>query len=213
MFVLYDLEIFFCPICIYNISFKMSFRKRLQGTALTSAVQKTGVDAINSDEEVNGVLDETQQEAFITQMNLLVGQYISRWKSFFSWTSLLIIYIRILDLIGIMIGNINIEFKSLFLNLAISPLFLSSSFSFVFISIFDLFAIYFIITNRMIYSRMYAFASLCIHLYLGGTGRHLVVAITVPLLCVASETFSSAQSDAKEGLNKLVKFKYPHKKA
>ena len=64
-------------------------------------IKQRGIDAVNSDEEGNAYLDETQQELFVSQMTNLVEEYIARWRSMFAWVALLAIYIHGGCLVGL----------------------------------------------------------------------------------------------------------------
>ena len=215
-------------------------RQRLQGTDLKQAVEKEGVDAINSDEEANGVLDELQQEQFIQQMELLVTEYIGRWRAMFAWLSLLVVYIEILNLVGLMPVfrplTASFEFRSVILNFAISPLFLSQTFFHIWplalgVSLMDICAILWVVSACMRRRQMMGlprFSQICRTLGLGSLlmhllltyagnaplfGRHFVLTVTCPLLCLTAETLVGSGEAAVEGLDKLSKFKYSHKKA
>lgn len=212
----------------------LSVRKRLDGKALTQSVSEQGVDAVNSDEEQNGLLDESQQELFISQMTLLVGQYVGRWKAMFAWTVLFVSYITLLDMFGMFPPTrwlvTAIEFKSLVLTVAIFPVLISVELFHVWpllmiVSVAELaatFRMWQMVTRPD--SQKYAIAyfavlslivrSGLIYMYAAHWGgRHIVSLFAFPLLCVSAYTLISSQSAANEGLRKLDKFKYHFKKA
>jgi hypothetical protein len=201
---------------------------------------KRGIEPVNSDEEHNMVLDETQQEKFISEMNLIATQYIATWRKMFAWTSLLILYVNAFSLLGLVPLSRHalaiLTPKSVTLNLFLSPIYAGSFFftsplAPIFVQLASLFSLMWSVKQCMrksassyaSFSRLNrllglgAFSAWTFLAYLYNIpnpfwGRHLVLSLSVPLQALAAETYRSACETAREGVDKLEKFKYSHKK-
>jgi hypothetical protein len=206
-------------------------RQRQTGKALTEAIKKNGVDVINSDEEQNNILDENQQERFISQMTLIAQDYVATWKRLLFYVYVIVIYIHTLSLIGLLSPAYLVSWtpSSMTVQLFISPLWLGlSSFSpscilpVSLVEIATLVSVYHM--HRNDYSQktirvsgvsgLLVWIALCSFARTGSLfwGRHLVLLVSQPLLCVAADTYVSSKTLAHEGIDKLTKFKYSYKK-
>ena len=218
----------------------MASRKRIVGQALTEAVRANGLEPVNSDEEQNMVLDEAQQEKFVSEMNLVVSQYVATWRKMFAWTSLLILYVNAFSLLGLVpLTRQFLAFltpKSVTLNLFMSPSYAGSFFFAnplepIFVQIASLFSLMWTVKQCLrrnasayaSFSRVnmllacIAFSAWTFLAYSYNApnpfwGRHLVLSLSVPLQAIAAETYEAACETAREGVDKLEKFKYSHKK-
>ena len=214
-------------------------RKRVTGDALTQAVMKRGLEPVNSDEEHNMVLDETQQEKFISEMNLIATQYIATWRKMFAWTSLLILYVHALSLLGLVPLTrgflTHLTPQSVTFQLLLSPAFAGSAFFSsplfpIMLEVLSLSAMMWTIreclkrptmsypafssVNKLVGFLAFLFWALLSYVQASNSvwGRHLVLTLSIPLHCLAAETFRGAREMAKEGVDKLDKLKYSHKK-
>jgi len=80
---------------------KQNRRKNILSPELRNDIKRRGVDAVNSDEEKE-FLDEAQQERFVSQMTIIVDEYIARWRSLFAWLSVIVLYVHLGCLIGLL---------------------------------------------------------------------------------------------------------------
>ena len=199
---------------------------------LKAAVKKHGLEAVNSDEELNSVLDETQQERFIQQMQEIANSYMQSWKRMFSWLSLLIMYINILALLGMVPTTRSLVStwtpRSVTVQFLISPVFLGSGFFGTFVpcavhaSTCILTFLVVIVALRGGSLKLVRLVGLVAfvtwiatsYMYLEHWmwGKHTVLVISLPLLCVAADTYLGARELATQGVAKLAALKYSHKK-
>ena len=157
----------------------------------------------------------------------------------FSWLGLIILYIHLGNLLGALTPIASVtglyEPKSLLVAFVLSPLSLSRNFSTATVSTAVLSAVtlvadYWVITQcirdrRMnpqfkVIERAIGFVTLLAWIVLAVVvginpfwGRHTVVMVATPLLCVAADTYMSSRELAVAGLEKLGQFKYSYKKA
>lgn len=214
-------------------------RRRITGKELTEAVKTKGIEPINSDEEQNMVLDETQQEKFISEIQIIASQYISTWRKLFAWISLLILYVHSLSLLGLVPFTRSLVSlaspRSVTLQFLLSPTFAGASFFGdplvpIFVQLGSIFIVMLTVRECMQraslsypsftrVNRILGFTAFCawtilayMHAQNPIWGRHLVLSVSCPLLSLAAETFRGAQELAKEGVDKLQTLKYVHKK-
>ena len=213
-------------------------RQRITGAELKVAVEQKGVDVVNSDEEQNGVLDEAQQEQFITQMTMISHEYIQRWKGMFSWLAVFVLYMNSMSLVGIFPLTRHIITawtpQSVTVQFFLSPAWLAAGFyghiwSVLFLQVATLFAVLWISANASAaeppaqfkrINRVIALVSFALWSLLSALtdqphvfwGRHTVLIVSVPLLSFAAETYLGSRELALGGLDKLNKFKYTHRK-
>jgi hypothetical protein len=204
--------------------------------AIKAAVKKHGIEAVNSDEELNGILDEAQQERFIRAMHAMASDYIHTWRQMFSWLSILVCYINILAFCGSFpfLRSFFTSWvpKSVTVGALVSPIWLLSGFFGSTIPLIihasSLLTIFHIMTivarhqtpglSRRI--RGIGLTSLVVwgiisNVYIEKNwywGKHIVVCLSLPLMCIAADTFVSARDLAIQGIDKLSALKYSHKK-
>lgn len=198
---------------------------------LKAAVKRDGINAVNSDEEISGILDEAQQEKFIQSMQAIASDYMHSWKRLFSWLSILIIYINVLALLGMVPHTRQIISlwvpRSVTLQFLISPVWLGSGWFGRTLPLVGQ-----IISTLMIFHVI----SMCIRGPTTGSsrfirttgvvsaiawmaisyrllwGKHSVIMLSLPLLCLAADTYVGARDLACRGIEKLSSLKYSHKK-
>ena len=216
-------------------------RNRLAGKDLTSAVNKRGADAVNSDEEPNAVLDEAQQQKFIEQMELIATQYVQNWRTMFAWLSLLVLYIHVFALLGLVPFTRNIIAswtpRSVTVQFLISPVNLLSAFFSsgalpLLLELITIACIAFIYSRSMQrvpspdalhrfkrINRLIGLALAVLWPFMASKyienwtwSKYIVIPLSACLLSLAADTFVSGQELTVKGLEKLVAFKYSHKK-
>lgn len=211
-------------------------RRNQTSPELRANIESRGVDAVNSDEDQDGMLDEQQQEEFIKQMTTLVNDYVRRWRSLFAWLSLMITVIHAMAFIGIFPLTATLvtlwEPRSIILQLLMTPFGLCVGFGPTHLLASALAAgtvaadwgIFVTCTReRHPHLRVIRGVALLVCVvwialaYMTPNmhpvwGRHTVVLIATPLLAVAGEMFISSRTLATAGLNKLAQFKYSYRK-
>ena len=189
---------------------------------------------VNSDEEVNGILDEVQQEKFISAMNQMASDYMQSWKRLFSWLSLVVIYINILALVGFI--PLTRSFvagytpRSFTVQSLLSPVWVGAEFfghPWPFCLQFFSVILIFIVAQRSLSStrggqtlvRLLGILALGVWLFASFKytenwiwGRHTVLVVSLPLLCLAADTYLGARDLAVQGIEKLTTLKYSHRK-
>lgn len=216
-----------------------SVRVRHTGKDLTDGVRKSGVDEVNSDEEQNKILDEVQQEKFIEQMTIVATEYVASWKRMLAYTTVVVLYIYSLALVGLLPVTRNIISKftpnSITVQFLLAPVYVGSCFFNTWLlpallNIFSLLCVLWtasqcmsptlIIQSLRKSIRISAGVSLVTWSWLAHSagvssviwGRHLVLAVAHPLFCFAADTFVSSRELAIEGISKLSQFTYSHRK-
>lgn len=202
-----------------------------QRKELKEAVKREGIAAVNSDEEINGILDEVQQERFIKQMKDIADSYMHSWRRMFTWLSILILYINVLALVGMIpvMRNVFSDFvpRSVTVQFLISPLWLGSSFSSalfpVILQTLSILFNLFVLSRpiEVVARRLKLITIIALSAWLGMSyiyldnwlwGRHIVLVVSLPLFCVAAHTYADARELAVQGVEKLTSLKYSHKK-
>jgi hypothetical protein len=198
---------------------------------LKEAVKRDGIDAVNSDEEQRGILDEVQQDKFINAMNDMASDYIRSWKRMFAWLCIIIIYINILALTGFLSPARSVFSawvpRSFTVQSLLSPIWAGEGFFKhawpFYLQLLSLVAILHIARASFSGSptplRVMGVLSLVAwlgtsYLYIDNWlwGRHTVLVASLPLLCIGAETFVSARDLAVQGIGKLSALRYSHKK-
>lgn len=198
---------------------------------IKEAVKREGIAAVNSDEEINGILDEFQQERFIKQMRDIADSYMHSWRRMFFWLSILILYINVLALVGMVpfIRNTLSQWipRSVTIQFLVSPIWLGSSFSGSFIAFIlqtlSILVIFIVLSRRIEFVsrrlKLIGLIALSCWLAISFTyldnwwwGRQIVLVVSLPLFCVAADTYAGARELAVQGVEKLASLKYSHKK-
>lgn len=202
---------------------------------IKQAVKSKGVEAVNSDEELNGILDQAQQEKFIQSMHAIAEDYMRSWGKLFSWLSVLIIYINVLALLGMI--PVTRQFftfwvpRSVTVQFLLSPVWLGSAWfghylplCLQLVSTSLVFHLFFRSLRGPLggLPRLIRFTGLVSFLLWTVTsyctletwiwGKHTVIVVSLPLLCIAADTYVGAKDLAFKGIEKLNSLKYSHKK-
>jgi hypothetical protein len=198
---------------------------------IKEAVKREGIAAVNSDEEINGILDENQQERFIIQMRDIADSYMHSWKRMFFWLSILILYINFLALVGMVpsIRNTLSQWtpRSVTIQFLVSPVWLGSLFSgsliAVILQMLSILVIFFVVSRpiELVARRLKLIGIIALLGWLAISytyvdnwwwGRQIVLVVSLPLFCVAADTYAGARELAVQGVEKLASLKYTHKK-
>ena len=172
-------------------------------------------------------------------MEIIAHDYVLTWNKMLTYITYLVVYIYTMSLIGMLpitdIVYTNWTPNSITIQFLLAPLWLgqtlgSLSYLVILVELATLFSIYWIYQEYVsnLSSKLHAQRDIRISgissfivwvllsLFSGVHnmfwGRHLILIVAQPLLCIAADTYVSSSKLAQEGLEKLNRFKYSHRK-